>query len=152
MKKKTLTVLLLALLSLSLIGLLSACDNTQGGEGTPGETTDLNISVTKMYVENIEFTNYSINLEQTPAEWDALSAEKRQQLAKEGFTAAVERAKTDQASNYNIQGKTLADADATGGQELAYSLDHEDGTMVIYRCDDGSDAFTEIDRVSVDYP
>jgi hypothetical protein len=145
MRKNALAVVLSALLLLSAVGLLVGCTQENGEE----QESALTIETFKMTVGNVEFTNYAVALKQTPEEWDALSAEERESIVRTAFDSVVEIIKTNEVSNYNIQGMTALTTDSTGAEikpAMVFRLDRESdpSVLLIFSATDGSNTIGEV--------
>jgi hypothetical protein len=152
MRKHALAALLSALLLLSATGLLVGCAKNDEQTQTPSETVQ--IEAFKMTSGNVEFTNYVITLQQTPEEWNALSTQEQENLAQAGFASAVEQIRTNEASNYNIQGMT-ATTDSAGTRidsQVAYRLDLENSALLLFSITDDSGAPTTVAEIAVELP
>jgi hypothetical protein len=147
MRKNVLVVVLSALLLLSMAGVLAGC--TQENEEEQNAESTLNIEAFKMTVGSVEFTNYAVALQQTPEEWDALSAEEREAIVRTAFDGVVEVIKTNEISNYNIMGMTAASTDSAGATVepvIAFRLDRESDPSVlqVFSTTGGADTIGEV--------
>jgi hypothetical protein len=131
MYKKLIATLAVALLSFTLVGILSGCDRNSSG----ASSDILDIQASKQTSEQVEITNYSVIFKQNADEWNALSAEKREELVKAGYDQAMTKIEENETTNYNILGKASPVEDAegnTGGSPLVFILDHEKSVLVVY--------------------
>jgi hypothetical protein len=131
MKKKLIIALLTALMPLSMMGLLVACD---GGDGAAagGSEEPAEIQVFKQNSNGIEITNYQIVLKQSAEEWNALSAEEQGKIALSGYNDVQAKIAEDGVSNYNVTGQTAPGKDAEGAAtptQIAFILNHETGKL-----------------------
>jgi hypothetical protein len=134
MKKNLIAVLIAALMSLSLMGLLVACD---GGEtaGTDAAAESAEIQVFKQNSNGVEISNYQIALKQTADEWNGLTEEEREKIATSGYNDALAKIEADGVSNYNIIGQTAVGSGADGASaeaQVGFMLDHEEEALQIY--------------------
>jgi hypothetical protein len=118
----------------ALFGLLAACGGGGGGGGGVSESDTSNITEIRTFRQTeggiAERTTYQAIFKQTPEEWNALSDEDRETLAQMGFEQIIEQIKTDEVSNYGIQGMTSPAAEAenaSAGGQLAFMLYRDEG-------------------------
>jgi hypothetical protein len=157
LRKKTNTVpftLLTAFILMSMLalaGLLVACGNS--GDGTSDtKTSDLvEIQPFPQEANGVAMTVYQPIFKQTPEEWNALSPEERERIAKMGFEQTLIQVETDAVSNYGILAKTSPGTDAADGQ-LAFILDLEKAVLVIYTDAEGSGIPTPVAEVAIELP
>jgi acetylglutamate synthase len=123
MYRKALAVVVAALVSAVLLGLLGAC-------GVSAEDSIESITTTQQTSEGIPITNYRVNYTQTPEEWQALSSEDKQKLAQLGFDKVLEQVAADATSTFTAVGVT-ADSD-TADSELAVFLNRDQSVLLVY--------------------
>ena len=143
--KKTIRVVFAALLSVSVLGVLSGCF------GGPAEEDIKNISMTQQQTSNVTQDNYSVNFRYTTAEWVALSDDKKVELATFGYDKAVEQLVANASSNFNILGMTSAD-EAGLGSEIVFMLNHEKSVIAVYSGESTSGKPNLVKEVEVKYP
>ncbi|MDR3037170.1 MAG: hypothetical protein LBU31_02005 [Coriobacteriales bacterium] len=129
MRKKIGIALLAALVSLVMAGMVIGCT-----QGAVSGSDVVEIQRFKQTTSGLEITNYQVVFKQTPEEWNALSSEDKEELAKVGFDQAIEKMKADGVSNYNITASTVLGPMPNGidNSQLAFFLDRENSLLQIY--------------------
>jgi hypothetical protein len=133
MGKTIRTMFLGVIVSCFLAVLLVGC-----GENAPGEDPNdiVEIQVFEQTLnDTINMKNYQVILKTTTTEWNALSDEDRERLARAGYAKALEQIAADETSNYNILGKTSVDVEAdedSPRSQLAFFLNREEEALEIY--------------------
>jgi hypothetical protein len=95
--KKVIALVLAAMVSLSMLGLLAGCGVGAG---------DIDKVVKGSQESNgVEYTNYTVRLKDS-VDWAALSDADRAKLAEACFKEAQEKVAEDNVFNYNISGVT----------------------------------------------
>jgi hypothetical protein len=113
--KKNVFGVLVVLLSVLLLGLLTAC--------TTGADAIERIVVGSQKSNDVDMKNYQIFLKDT-VDWPALSDQEREKIAVAGFEKAQEKIAEDGVHNYNITG--------IAGDNTAFQYNGADKVMVIY--------------------
>jgi hypothetical protein len=127
--KKIFVALLAALVSLIMAGLVVGCT-----QEAVGGSDIVDIQRFRQATSGLEMTNYQVVFKQTPDEWNALSSEDKEKLAKTGFDQAIEKMKADGVSNYNITAHTVPGPMPNGidKSQLAFFLNREESLLQIY--------------------
>ncbi|MDR2105969.1 MAG: hypothetical protein LBP24_01005 [Coriobacteriales bacterium] len=145
-----------AAFSAAALALITAGLLLVGCGGIGGASDIVAIETSRMMVnDSIEMTNYQAVLKQTPTEWNALSAEDKEELARIGFDQILERIAADGTSNFSIRGATSAGTDAAGNPtepQQAFFLNTEESVLLIYTGTDGSTAPEITAQVAVELP
>lgn len=128
--KKLIVVLMVALMSFALAGILAGCTGNDGGEANKPPAGVTGIQVFKQNAGGVDISNYQVDYKHTPDEWNALSDNAREKLVSDGYSYAKARIAEDKVGNYNITGNTALGVDETS--QLAFILDHENSTLLIF--------------------
>jgi hypothetical protein len=113
--KKIIVLVLAAVLSVSMLALLTACG---------GKSSIENITVsTQENGSGVEYKNYQVKLKES-VDWLALSEDEREKIATTGFEEAQKKIAEDEVRNYNIIG-------IGGDNTVAFQFDAEHNTLII---------------------
>jgi hypothetical protein len=138
-------VVLAAVLSISVLGVLSGCF------GPSAEESINNIAMSQQSTSNVTQDNYSVNFKQTTAEWIALSDDKKVELATLGYNKAVEQLEANSSSNFNIMGMTSKGEEGTKS-DVVFMLNHEKSTLSVFSGEYTGTKPNLIREVEVKYP
>ncbi|MDR0347030.1 MAG: hypothetical protein LBH56_01470 [Coriobacteriales bacterium] len=164
MRKKILVLLLTALTLFALAGTLVACGNE--GTDTPPADENLNpreaelvpleivkVNTTQQTVANaIEMTNFQVVFKHSPEEWNALSSERKRELAQGAYDKMIEWINADGISNFHIQGVSSYDKDAGETAQMAFFMSYDESLLKIYTGTDGTGKGIVTDELPINLP